>query len=403
MVKLSLLKLSVIQDRVWVAKMSKVLRPPMTDDRSSYFSMRSADITSTRSKIFARHTSFSESEIQTQVGVSDSEEDKSEAIEDLAEEDDDDDREAELPQSDFDDEDEEEEEDGRDPFQRQLGYPPLPRYKTPTPANPLDKLGTLTPMEEMTEPPSSGANSPNSYAARSSRAKSRAQSKLAIEDDGDRSGSRSSMRTLGVEDERGRSQSRSSMNNLTVDRGTSRSRSSNRGVSPSSNRTTFAGDDDSEFPSGRKHGGSKMNSPRNLSSPDSMSSFSVETMRRNSKAGAGGFGLAPSSGGDTRTTTKSPLPSHKSPKRNPTPLPKFESEVDSDFPNMGDMGGGHQDDHHVTDSEDPEKLQSFDRVRSWQRHAGGSSPPVYSALADAEFATALDGMIMKLHGSKVLK
>ncbi|CAL8112800.1 unnamed protein product [Orchesella dallaii] len=55
-------------------------------------------------------------------------------------------------------------------FKRQLAYPPVPQYNPPQPQrqppqpprgrlNPRDKLGVLTPMEEVTEPPSSAATS----------------------------------------------------------------------------------------------------------------------------------------------------------------------------------------------------------------------------------------------------
>lgn len=56
-------------------------------------------------------------------------------------------------------------------FKRQLSYPPIPMYHPPRPGrqqvqstrsrshNPRDKIGMLTPMEEVTEPPSSAATS----------------------------------------------------------------------------------------------------------------------------------------------------------------------------------------------------------------------------------------------------
>lgn len=56
-------------------------------------------------------------------------------------------------------------------FKRQLSYPPIPMYHPPPPErkhsqssrgrmhNPRDKIGVLTPMEEVTEPPSSAATS----------------------------------------------------------------------------------------------------------------------------------------------------------------------------------------------------------------------------------------------------
>ncbi|CAG7729890.1 unnamed protein product [Allacma fusca] len=408
-----------------------------------------------KSSMFTRDISFSESEIQTQIGFSDSEEEKSEVIDDfLDDEDEQDDREDELIQSEFEegDDDDEDEEEGNDPFQRQLGYPPLPRYKTPTPANPLDKLGTLTPMEEMTEPPSSGANSPASFAIPGHRSKSRGPSNLTLDHSGmdmSRSPSRSSKKNLGLETVNERSPSRSSMNNLTVDHGgrsRAQSRTSMRGSSPTPSKSPSrqgmndygkSGQSRSDFPpsdfptsamsrsdyppsdypktpgkSGKRHEflpstmdeedfapdsghGDMGKSSRNLSSPDSMLSFRGDTMKKR-KSGSSGIGSGGGMDGGSGSGSRSNL-LNKSPKRTSTPLPKFESEMDSDINTLGLQS----DANTLDDTEEMEKMRSFDRVRSWQRHAGGSSPPVYSAMADAEFASALDGMIMKLHGSKV--
>jgi len=57
-------------------------------------------------------------------------------------------------------------------FNRQIGYPPIPEYVSPlrmeergsagrtaTGLQARERLGTLTPMEEITEPPSSAATS----------------------------------------------------------------------------------------------------------------------------------------------------------------------------------------------------------------------------------------------------